>query len=58
MAAKLEIGKTLEDFCRPERMALIVYDKQVGITNQVKNGPAVLSKVLKVLDVRGPAGFR
>ncbi|WP_348647558.1 isochorismatase family cysteine hydrolase [Ensifer sp. ENS04] len=57
MAAKLEIGKTLEDFCRPERMALIVYDMQVGITNQVKNGPAVLSKVLKVLDAARAGGF-
>ena len=57
MVAKLEIGKTLEDFCRPERMALVVYDMQVGITRQMKNGAEITGQVLKVLDAARAGGF-
>jgi hypothetical protein len=27
----VQVPRTLEDLCRPERMALIVYDMQIGI---------------------------
>ncbi len=57
MATKLEIGRTLGDFCRPDRMALVVYDMQVGITSQVKNGAAILAEVLKVLAAARAGGF-
>ena len=57
MAAKLEIGKTLEDFCRPERMALVVYDMQVGIVRQMKNGAEITDRVVKVLDAARSGGF-
>lgn len=57
MAVSLEIGKTLADFCRPDRMALVVYDMQVGIANQVKNGPAILAEVLKVLEAARAGGY-
>ncbi|OOG73541.1 isochorismatase [Sinorhizobium sp. A49] len=57
MAVSRDIGKTLADFCRPERMALVVYDMQVGIANQVKNGPAILAEVLKVLEAARAGGY-
>lgn len=57
MAVSLDIGKTLADFCRPDRMALVVYDMQAGITNQVKNGPAILAEVLKVLEAARAGGY-
>ena len=32
----LDIPQTLEDVCDPTRLALVVYDMQVGIVNQIK----------------------
>ena len=32
----LSIPQTLEDICDPQRMAVIVYDMQVGIVKQIK----------------------
>jgi hypothetical protein len=34
----LSIPQTLEDVCDPQRIALLVYDMQVGILSQIKNG--------------------
>ena len=51
------IGKTLQDHCRPDRMALVVYDMQVGILRQLRNGAAVTEKVKAVLDAARRAGF-
>src|SRR5918995_1632119 len=31
----LNIPRTLEEVCHPQRMALVVYDMQVGIVNQL-----------------------
>jgi biuret amidohydrolase len=31
----LEIPETLEEVCRPQRLALLVYDMQVGIVRHV-----------------------
>ena len=45
----LNIPQTLEDVCDPTRLALVVYDMQVGIINQIKNGPEITGKVLQVL---------
>src|SRR5438876_2605157 len=45
----LSIPQTLEDMCDPRRVALLVYDMQVGILNQIKNGDKVTRQVLKVL---------
>ncbi|TCV65410.1 nicotinamidase-related amidase [Neorhizobium sp. R1-B] len=52
-----KIGKTLQDFCRPDRMALVVYDMQVGILHQLKDGTAITAKVKTVLDAARAAGF-
>ena len=32
----IDIPHTLEDVCQPRRLALLIYDMQVGITSQVK----------------------
>ncbi len=34
----LSIPQTLEELCDPQRIALLVYDMQVGILGQIKNG--------------------
>jgi nicotinamidase-related amidase len=54
----LSIPQTLEDVCDPTRLALVVYDMQVGIINQIKHGPEITGKVLQVLQGARQAGIR
>jgi biuret amidohydrolase len=54
----LSIPQTLEDVCDPLRIALLVYDMQVGILSQIKNGGEVTRQVLKVLTAARNAGVR
>ena len=54
----LDIPQTLDDLCDPKRLALIVYDMQVGIVNQIANGPAITEKVVQVLTAARKAGIR
>jgi nicotinamidase-related amidase len=54
----LNIPQTLEDLCDPGRLALVVYDMQAGIVNQIANGPEITGKVLEVLDAARKAGIR
>lgn len=53
-----QIGRTLQDFCRPDRMALVVYDMQVGIVSQLQHGAAVVERVAGVLEAARRNGFR
>jgi biuret amidohydrolase len=45
----LSIPQTLEEVCDPQRVALLVYDMQVGILSQIKNPEQITLQVLKVL---------
>ena len=45
----LSIPQTLEEICDPQRVALLVYDMQVGILSQIKNPEQITLQVLKVL---------
>ncbi len=54
----LDIPQTLEDICDPKRLALIVYDMQVGIVKQLENGQQITAKVVQVLDAARKAGVR
>jgi len=54
----LNIPETIEDAVDLESTALIVYDMQVGIIRQMKNGDEVLAKVGKVLEVAREVGLR
>jgi nicotinamidase-related amidase len=54
----LNIPQTLEDVCDPQRIALLVYDMQVGILSQIKNADQVARQVLKVLTAAREAGVR
>jgi hypothetical protein len=44
----LEVPQNLKEACDPRRLALIVYDMQVGILRQVQGGDAVTANVAKV----------
>ncbi len=53
----LEIPRTLEEACHPGRMALLVYDMQVGIASQLRNGLGITAKVKEVLAAAREGGF-
>ena len=54
----LEIPRTLEDACDRRRLALLVYDMQVGIVEHVPDPQATIAKVQAVLAVAREAGVR
>jgi biuret amidohydrolase len=45
----IAIPRTLEEACDPRRLALVVYDMQVGILRQVAGADRVLANTLRVL---------
>ena len=58
MAFGLTIARSLEDVCNPRDMALVVYDMQVGIVRQVRNGPALVERVAEALAAARRCGMR
>jgi len=54
----LEVPRTLEDACDPRRLALLVYDMQVGIVERVSNPRATIDKVQAALTVARELGVR
>jgi biuret amidohydrolase len=54
----LRIPDTLADACDPDRLALIVYDMQVGVVRQLADGPQITERVLRVLEAARRAGVR
>ena len=54
----LSVPQTLEEVCDPRRVALLVYDMQVGILSQIKNPEEITGQVLKVLGAARDAGVR
>ena len=55
---RLDVLTTLPELCRPERMALLVYDMQVGVVRQLANGAAISEQVACVLDAVRASGGR
>jgi biuret amidohydrolase len=54
----LTIPRTLEEACRPERMALVVYDMQVGVVGQIAGGAEITARVVRLVDEARAGGFR
>lgn len=52
------IPRTLEELISPPHCALIVYDMQVGIVRQVKDGPEIVQRVRTLLQAARTAGIR
>jgi hypothetical protein len=46
----MEVPQSLDDLLDPRRVALIVYDMQVGITRQIGDRERVLQRVRHALD--------
>jgi nicotinamidase-related amidase len=54
----LDIPQTLKDICDPTRLALVVYDMQVGIVKQIENGEQITSRVVRVFEAARKARVR
>ena len=54
----LQIPQDLAETCNPQRTALLVYDMQVGIIRQIKNGSDVVGRVKLVLEAARLARLR
>ena len=54
----LSVPETLEDVCDPSRLALLVYDMQVGIVSQLKGCEPVTARVSRVVEAGRKAGLR
>jgi biuret amidohydrolase len=54
----ISVAQTLDDVCDPSRLALLVYDMQVGIVGQLKGGGPVTARVAQVLEAARRAGVR
>jgi biuret amidohydrolase len=53
----IDIPRTLEDVYQPGRLALLVYDMQVGIKSQVKDAELIVERGLGRLRLRAGRGF-
>ena len=56
--AGLEIPQTLQEMCRPQKAALIVYDMQFGIISQLPSPTETVARVARVLEAARTAGLR
>jgi nicotinamidase-related amidase len=54
----INIPQTLDDVCDRTRLALVVYDMQVGIVKQIANGREITDKVLQVVEAARAARIR
>jgi nicotinamidase-related amidase len=54
----LDVPESLEEICRPHRLALLVYDMQVGIIEQIADADRVVAKVKEALGAARAAGVR
>ena len=54
----LAIPTSLRDVCDPQRMALLVYDMQVGICSQVKTAGQIVTRIGGLLAVARSRGMR
>ena len=54
----LPIPDSLADTCHPDRLALVVYDMQVGVVGQLADGQQLTERVGRVLEAARRAGVR
>ena len=52
------IPSTLEELCEPRRTALVVYDMQIGICSQIREGARIVERCASALAAARSAGMR
>jgi nicotinamidase-related amidase len=55
---RLDVPRSLAEACRPESLALLVYDMQVGILGQISGREALIDNTRQVLESARAAGVR
>lgn len=58
MRSDLVVRRTLRDICDPRHLALLVYDMQVGVVNQIAGADAVTANVTTILRAARAIGVR
>ncbi|WP_330252092.1 cysteine hydrolase [Nocardia sp. NBC_00565] len=53
----LDIPEGLADVCAPNRMAVIVYDMQVGVLSQLPDGPEIIARVARIVEAARRGGY-
>ncbi|MCM6773071.1 cysteine hydrolase [Nocardia sp. CDC159] len=53
----LDIPEGLGDLCSPSRMALIVYDMQVGVLSQLEDGEQIVARVVRLVEAARRGGY-
>ncbi|WP_280362452.1 cysteine hydrolase family protein [Nocardia wallacei] len=53
----LEIPEDLRELCSPRRMAVIVYDMQVGVLAQLDDGAEIVARVERVVQAARRGGY-
>ncbi|MEV0295904.1 cysteine hydrolase [Nocardia sp. NPDC050710] len=53
----LDIPEGHADVCAPHRMALVVYDMQVGVLSQLPDGPEIIERVVRVVEAARRGGY-
>lgn len=56
--AGIPIPQSLDEIITPQNTALIVYDMQVGIVTQIKNGQEITQKVSRLVSAARSSGVR
>ncbi|MFI9403809.1 cysteine hydrolase [Nocardia sp. NPDC052316] len=54
----LSIPQTVADACDPRRMAVLIYDMQVGIVGQIPDGDKIVHACVQLRDAARAGGFR
>ncbi|RWA60079.1 cysteine hydrolase [Mesorhizobium sp.] len=54
----IEIPTSLAEWCDPRRMALVVYDMQIGICRQVEGAATIIERTGTALEAARSAGMR
>jgi nicotinamidase-related amidase len=54
----IAIPRTLDDLCEGGRLALLIYDMQVGVARQLPAADAIVARVRQVLDAARAVGMR
>jgi nicotinamidase-related amidase len=53
----VDIPESLVDLCHPHRLALVVYDMQVGVLSQLSDADEIVAKVVEVLAAARAGGY-
>ncbi|MFI9505435.1 cysteine hydrolase [Nocardia sp. NPDC052566] len=54
----LSIPQTVEEACDPARMALVIYDMQVGIVRQIQDADRIVDACVQLRNAAREGGFR